>query len=308
MYLIGIDGGGTKTESMVADLEGNVVATAITGSASPRNVGVEKAMSNIGKGVREAFSCVKQEKIALIFVGIPSFAEEYGEKEEEIKEALYEEIKNLPLEKSRIVIGSDQETAFSSGTDEEDGVVAIAGTGSVVRGWNKGRDVKTGGWGWLADKSGAFQIGQEVYQKTVEALDGRSERTLLTDLVLKEMKVDNIKDLNKIVYGKNPIEVLAPLSILANEGSEKGDEIAKDILVEASGELAHSVKNTVKKLEFEEEFPLVLIGGMFKSDIFLKTFVEEGLRFFPSARIILPEDKPAWGAIKLAIRNYEKMK
>ena len=308
MYLIGIDGGGTKTETVVGDLEGNIKATAITGSANLRNVGMEEAIANIEKGVRDSLSCIEPKEVAFIFAGIPCFTEEYGEREDEIKKALFIRLKDLLTEERRMMIGSDQEAAFCSGTDEEDGMVAIAGTGSVVRGWHKEKDVKIGGWGWFADESGAFQIGQAVYQETVKALDGRIKKTLLTDLVLQKMKVSNIKDLNKIIYGENPIKALSPLSILANEGAERGDEVARSIIIEAVEELVISARCTIEKLKFEKDFPFVLVGGMFKSHIFLKTFKEKILSFSPFARIILPEDKPAWGAMKLAIKNYEKIK
>ncbi len=303
MYLIGVDGGGTKTESMIVNLDGSVVAEGVAGPSNPRSIGVEKAVLNIAESIKKAFSGIEKKEVTSVLVGIPAFKEEYGEKEEEIKERLVKNIEIFSLNKEKIILKSDQEVAFCSGTNEKNGVVAIAGTGSVVRGWNNERDVKTGGWGWLADKSGAFQIGQEAYQKAVEALDGRIEKTLLTELVLKNFKAEGVNDLNKIIYQKDPIGVLAPLSVLVNEAAERGDETARKILEEAGKSLVFSAKNTIKKLEFREKFPFVFVGGMFKSDIFLSTFKEELLSYCPKAQIVIPKEKPVTGAVKIALKS-----
>jgi len=178
--------------------------------------------------------------------------------------------------------------------------LVIAGTGSVARGWNEGKDVKTGGWGWLADKGGALQVGQDAYKKTAEALDGRIEKSLLTEMILKSFNAISINDINKVVYKKEAGEVFSPLSLIVNEAAIKGDETAKSILIDHSKHLAELAKNTIRILDFKEKFPLVSVGGMFNSEIFLNTFKEEVLLSSSLLEIIFPEKTPAEGALKIA--------
>ncbi len=298
MYLIGCDGGGTKTESVVTTLDGVVLASGLSGSSNPRSVGIEEAAESVADSIKKALSGVKKEEISFAFIGIPAFAEEFQERENEIKDLILEKVS--PFLVKEIVIASDQDVAFASGTDKKDGVVVISGTGSVVRGWNKGKDVKTAGWGHFADDGGAFQVGQKAYRHAVEVLDGRSEKTVLSDLVLEKLHAENINDLNKLVYSDNPSAVLAPLSLLVGSAAEKGDEVAKEILTETSDYLATALKNTVKKLDFEEEFPIVLVGSMFKSSFFLNNFINMTKDISPFAQIIIPQEKPVLGAVKLA--------
>lgn len=296
MYFIGIDGGGTKTEAVVLDLEGNIHATRVSDSSNLRNIGIERAVENIVRSIPP----LKKEKIESLFVGIPAFAEEFKDKEEEIKDLI---CKSTDIAKENIFIVSDQIIAFFSGTEKEDGVVVISGTGSVARGWNEGKDIKTTGWGYLTDRGGAFQVGKCAYQKTVEALDRMENHTILTKMVMEKFKAEKIEDLNKIVYRENPVEILSPLSILVNTAAEKGDDIAVNILNDACDYLLKATKNTIEKLNFEKDFPVVLVGGMFKSEIFLNRFKEN---ISPNAQIIIPKESPAMGAARLAIKSYKK--
>ena len=308
MYLIGVDGGGTKTESMVADLDGNIIATGEGGSANFRDLGIKEAVKNITEAVEKSLLEIKNKEISSIFIGAPAFAEEYKEREEEIRKEFLRNIKSFSINEERVFIGSDQEVAFRAGTDKSDGVVVIAGTGSVSRGWNSGKEFKTDGWGYLTDSSGAYQIGQKVYQRVIQSLDKREKETLLTEMVLEFFKAKTIIDLNKIIYQNNLIKNLAPLSLCANDAAKKGDVVAKNILDDASKELAIATKNTIEKLEFKKDFPLVLVGGLFRSDIFLNNFQREILENVPRVEIILLEKKSSKGAVKLAKEEYKKLK
>ncbi len=306
MYLVGIDGGGTKTECVIASTEGEILAVAESGSSCMRTEGVESAVLNIEKAVREAFLNIERKEVTVIFVGLSSFEEEYKEEEEEIKSKLRVGIKDFLKEESKVIIGSDQEVAFRRGTESKNGVAVIAGTGSVARGWNNGVDFKTSGWGWLVDKSGAFQIGQEALKKTAEAFDGRIEKTILTEAVMNFFSAKDINDINKVVYRNNFINTLSSLSVVVDSVAKEGDVVALQILKCASESLAISAKNTIEKLSFQEKFPVVLSGSVFKSNVFLTFFKNYLSDFNFNMDIIIPNDLPAMGAVKLAKENYEK--
>jgi N-acetylglucosamine kinase-like BadF-type ATPase len=60
----------------------------------------------------------------------------------------------------------------------------------------------------------------------------------------------------------------------------------------------------IKKLNFEKEkFPVVLVGGMFKSQIFEKKLKREIKKLTKKTKFILLRKKPVIGAIKLAIEK-----
>jgi activator of 2-hydroxyglutaryl-CoA dehydratase len=62
----------------------------------------------------------------------------------------------------------------------------------------------------------------------------------------------------------------------------------------------------IKKLKFKGKFPIVLIGGMFKSKIVLKTVKREIKKYSPKVQFIRPKKEPVIGAIKLALEEIKK--
>lgn len=292
---MGIDGGGTKTDIVLADLRGTIIKKVKAGPASLRNTGIEKSCENILKGI-DKLSEVDGE-IVSTFVGFPALQEEYSNRKEHIEDCLDKEISG------DVKIGSDQLVAFKSGTESDKGIVVIAGTGGVVRGFNGEKSEKVSGWGYLADEGSAFWVGLKAYRKITKQLDGRGEKTLITEIVFKEWDLEDGNELNKRIY-KNPIESLPELSIMVDYAQRGGDKIATRILEEAANEIFEGVELVAKKLNLHQ-FPLILVGGMFKSG-FLEGELSKKIKDKDKINIIRPENDPVFGAVKLAISNYEE--
>jgi len=205
-----------------------------------------------------------------------------------------------------IEIVSDQIAAFRAGTDEKDGLVLIAGTGSVCHGRRGKKEVKTGGWGWANDEGSGFWAGQKGYQAIFKDLDGRGPKTKITKLVFKEWKLKNKEDLMKKIYGKDSIRNISLISKTVDKASQMGDKVARKILEEAGEELSILAISVIKRLNFHnKKFPLVLIGAMFKSKIILNKLKKEIKKLAPRAEFIFPKEEPVIGAIKLAIENLK---
>lgn len=307
--VIGIDGGGTKTTAALANLKGKILALAKSGSSSPRNVGIKKTAKSVAIAIRGVLKKVdKDAKILAVFVGLPTVQEEFRSKKGKIKKEILKQKGISQISKGKIIIDSDQITAFRSGTDEKDGVLVIAGTGCVAHGWRQGKETHTSGCGWLADEGSAFWVGQKAFQLVLKALDGRGSKTLITDLVFKKLKIKDENELLIKVYSKNPTEIIPILSALTDEASKKGDKVAKAIMVEAGKELSLSANTAIKKLNLQKtKFPLVLVGGTFKSKIVFEEFSKGVKEFAPRASLILPTGNPVIGTVKLAIESLKRI-
>lgn len=294
MYLIGVDGGGTKTTVALADEKGNVMSQEVGGPSNWRNVGISKSAEVVFSLIEN----VKKEKeVSISFIALAGVEEEWKEKKEEFVEILKE--KGL---EGDVVLGSDQLAAFRAGTDEKDGVVVICGTGTVARGFRNEKDIKASAWGYLADEGSAFYVGIEGYRVVQKAFDGRGEKTKITDILRREWSVETPEELNKKIYGdfyKN----IPLLSIMVGEAGREGDKVAIAILKKSGEEVALSAKTVIKNLGFRERFPVVISGGMFNSEVFLDVFKKEVVHFNPKADIILLRDDPVKGAIKIAIKK-----
>ena len=207
-YVIGVDGGGTKTTIALADFDGNIIKTIRTGPSSPRNIGIAKAVENVAAGIDKVF----KNNTAFVFIGLPSVEEEYKLKINEIEKKITKSVSN----KVKIKVGSDQAVAFRSGTGEKSGVMVIAGTGCSVHGWRGGRESKASGWGWLADEGSATWTGIKVFQSVLKDIDNRGQKTDLTNLVLKKLRVSTPERLISKLYNDNFLKILSSLSIIAD--------------------------------------------------------------------------------------------
>lgn len=301
-YVIGVDGGGTETIAALANPKGKILKTGKSGSSSPRNVGIERATKNVAEAIRKTLKGKRKIKITSTFIGLPAVAEEFKSKKEKIKKELSKKIPKIF--KRRVEIDSDQKVAFRAGTKEKDGVLIIAGTGSVSHGWKGKKEVHSSGWGWLADEGSAFFVGQKTLQAILKDLDARGPKTLLTKLAFQEFKMKEGEGLTNLVYSKNPTKIIPLLSIICDKASKEKDKVAKGIMIEAGRELVLTATPVIKKLNFKKsKFPLVLAGGMFKSEILLNE-VKGGIKkIAPRVKFILLRQKPIAGAVRLAIEN-----
>ena len=306
-YVIGVDGGGSKTKAVLADLKGKILARAKTGSAHPRNIGVKKAVENVALAIEKILP--KEGKILFTFLGLPAMEEEFKFKKEIIKEEFLKHKKLSLIFKGKLIIGSDQLSGFKSGTDEKDGVMLNAGSGSVVHGWRGKEEARIDSWGYLSEMGSAFWVGQNGLQKVCKDLDGRGGKTLITKLIFQKLKIKNKEKLIEKIYSNNTQEIIRSFSILVDKAGRKGDKIARDILTEAGRELALSANTAIKRLNFQnKKFPLVLIGSMFKSKIILDKVKKEIKKFAPKAKFIRPKIEPVMGAVKLAIKSVKDEK
>ena len=299
-YVIGVDGGGTKTEAALADSKGKILKMAKSAPSNLRNTEIDRAVFNICGAIKK----VKQgKKIDSIFIGLASIEEEFKFEEEKIKKEIFKKLKNF---NGKLEIGSDQTVAFRSGTDERNGIVLISGTGCVCHGWKNKKEAKTSGWGWLADEGSGFWTGQKGFQAVFKELDGRGPKTKITKILFKEWKLKRIEDLLKKVYPKDFVRQVSLISRIVDKAADRRDKIAKNIMIEAGRELANSAKTVIKKINFKKEiFPIVLVGGMFNSKIVLSALKKEIKKFTPKVKFIQPKVKPVTGAVKLAIENLD---
>ncbi len=299
-FVVGVDGGGTKTAATLADMNGKIVARSVSGGSSLRNAGIKTAAENTAKAIYDVIKRRKNIKIVSTFIGLPAMEEEYKNKKTEIIKELKKNKKIAGIFKGNVDVGSDQLVAFRSGSHSKDGIVAICGTGVAVHGWHGSKGIVLNNKGWLVAKGSGAWIGLRVAQAVVDDAEGRGQKTSLSDFVLKKMKLKNINGLLDFIYHNLPIN-LSRLAVLCDEAASRGDKIAREILTTAGKEIALSVRVAAAKLGFFEQVPLVLVGGVYKSRWVADTAMNEIQRYYPGKFDFVVVDDPVAGAVRLAL-------
>jgi N-acetylglucosamine kinase-like BadF-type ATPase len=289
---LGVDGGQSSTTALIGDETGRVVGV---GSAGPCNH-VEESRGR-GKFLAAIGGCVRD---ALSGAGAPSarfdaacFGFSGGPVD---KDELAREI--VPAEK--YLITHDAEIALVGAMSGEPGVIAIAGTGSIVFGRNgEGRTARAGGWGYLfGDEGGGFDLVRQALRASLRQEEGWGPQTALRKALLEATGARDANDLMHRFYtAEYPRARVASFAKLVDDAACAGDAVARDILSGEAQTLATLVAAVRRQLFREGEAVRVSYsGGVFRSGILLERYrmlveLEEGARVAP------PVYSPAAGAL-----------
>ena len=281
--IIGIDGGGTKTEGVLVDLKGNVRKYFITSGSNPNSQGISQAVEAILETINYLKGTDTLEGICLSIAGAAM---------ESIQKNIIALITPHIDSTTKILMGSDALGCMSSGIQNADGVVIIAGTGSAAFARKKGEYFRVGGWGHLIDDAGSgYDMGRLALRAVLRAWDGREKATSLTQLFIEKMGgTPPWENLGEIYEGgKAFVATFAPLVLQAKE-----DEVAKTIVQRSIEDLGKMVVAASSHLEKKEIIPVVLTGSLWKSET-----IYQGVKQFLGEKyqLIMPEVSPVYGAV-----------
>jgi N-acetylglucosamine kinase len=297
-YVLGVDGGASRTRCVIADLSGNLLARGSGGPSNPLTVGADTAAESILTAISEASKDRGIKTFKASVMGVAGTDKPSG------AEALRSRLGGFDWGRLRIV--SDAAVALAGATGCRPGVVVVSGTGSVAYGENEeGEKARAGGWGWrLGDEGSGYTISNSALIASLRALDGRGPPTSLPNKIMRALDLDNLGGLVDLVYSKGMgNSEIATLNPLVGEAAEEGDTVAKRILKEAGEELGLAASAVARRLGMTNAFPVALTGGVFNLAPVREALERKLGEAQPGCRIIEPRFEPDVGAALLALRE-----
>lgn len=307
VYVLGIDGGGTKTTGVIANSRGEKLAEDTVGSTNPNSIGI--------KALKDAFDTLfmslKQQnpdaysQIVHVFAGIAGGA--HPQNKRDIKQL----ISSLVAEEVDVTVDNDAITALYSGTLGTPGIVQIAGTGSITYGLNdQGERDRVGGWGYLLGEEGSgYALGSDALRTSFSAYDGTGDQTELQTLICSFFQVNSVPDIvHQIYHATNIKEQIASLSRLVVEAADNEDAVAMRIVQRNGRAIGESINCLSRKLfngrERDKGIPVVLTGGVFNRLDLFKPFIKEKIQnTMKTPDLIRPEIEPVGGAVIAALQE-----
>lgn len=283
-YIIAVDGGGTSCRVAVADMEGTILGRSLQGAANVVS-NVEGAVANIAAGARAALAEAGLAHVDL--AGLPAFMGLAGVA---VAGDLDEIGAQLPF--ARSVFEDDAAIAMQGAIGDDDGIVAILGTGSVYVGRQGEIMRRAGGWGFVVgDLGSGARLGRALLQDTLLAHDKIFTHSPLTRAVMAEFDDDPI-ELVDFAQQETP-GGFARFAPMVFEFAEQGDPIGSALV---KGAVAH-VDAALAAVTWPQCKVLCLMGG-------LAPFYRE--RIEPRFRTIVREPKAdaLTGAVQLAVRQF----
>ena len=205
-----------------------------------------------------------------------------------------------------VEIVGDVEIAFEDAFGSEPGVMLIAGTGSIAFGRNKkGETARAAGWGYpISDEGSGQWIGAEAVRGALRARDRGQSSELLSDLIEK-LGANDFEDFIVRLNATPPADFASLFpSVLA--ASNRGDQVASEVLTRAGWELSAITGTVIDRLFHEQSVSVATHGGVFVSSaIVRKSFSQELKSRYQTAALLDRQVDPARGAIERARREFE---
>jgi len=307
-FVMGVDGGATKTLAAVLDLREQRLHLGHGGSSNPDAVGEEaaggallmacgEALAGLGiaigdlDGVVLAMSGTDTDAIrALVRPGGP-LARAGGWSTDDA---------------ARWVVVNNVVGAWAVATGARPGVGVIAGTGSNVLGVGpQMRPWRAGGWGQvLGDEGSGYWLAVHSIAAALHERDASGPPTALGEAAMRFFDVESVERLAQLVYAKPFTKgELAAFAVQTAKAANAGDPVACALYARAARELGGQVQAVIRKTGLEGEFPVGLIGGAFKAGpVYVEPFEAVVHEVAPQARIAVVDMAPVGGCLMLAAK------
>jgi N-acetylglucosamine kinase-like BadF-type ATPase len=296
--VVGVDGGGTKTDVVVASLDGTTLATSQAGPANWETIGTQAMVDEVGRALDAALSQAGSDRAEVAASAFGLAGVDWASDRRRVDEALA----GLGLGGPRVVV-NDSMVALRAGCSQPWGIVSSVGTGTVTAGVNReGRWFRTMAVGW-GEPTGAWTLVSEALHAIAAHHHGTAPSTLLADRFLAATDLPDVPSLfEAITRGRAPVGPhLAPL---LDDAARHGDEVARDIIATTARRHADMVVGVATHLGMlAQEFELVTSGSVHRTghEHFGPAFATRVHASCPGARLTMLQVSAAQGAVRLAV-------
>jgi glucosamine kinase len=307
-YYLGIDGGGSKTTCVVGD-ESSLLATVMAGGSNITRVGETGAREALQQAIREACLAAKINPQQVLRACIGAAGAGRPEIASTVRKMVAEIIPG------EIEVVGDMEIALAAAFGKGPGVIVIAGTGSIVFGRDaQGKVARAGGWGFaVSDEGSAHWIGVAAVRAVLRAADevgeDQAERdsTWPAKRLFSELKtvwgLESLPQLARAANASPDFAVLFPAILAA---AEAGDVVARQVIAEASRELAQLAGIVLRRLFSAQHssasaVPMAMAGGVFRHAAMIRELFYNEVRAANPDIVLNPEVvDPVHGALQMA--------
>lgn len=304
-YVLGVDGGNTKTDYMLFDGEGTLIRHLRRGTVSHEAVCggfaeserlIREHMDILLDGLDVTVPGLSASALGLAGLDIPS---QYDK--------MREVLDNIGF--SNYAAVNDGFLGLKAATSNGFGVCSINGTGTVAVGINSdGKRLQVGGVGLISgDEGGAWHIARCVVRSVYDSLYRCGEKTAMSKPFCELFGIKNKNEFTDNVTARFNNRDISdrPVNDILFDCAAKNDETAVRILENSGAQMALSAAGCAKELGLTGEFEVVLAGSMWAKpettllvDSFKSVFTEKTAQ---PARFLLLKLPPVCGAVLWAL-------
>ncbi|KDB10606.1 ATPase BadF/BadG/BcrA/BcrD type [Burkholderia sp. lig30] len=280
-YVIGIDGGGTGTRAVLADLQGRELAQGRAGP-SGLGLGIERAWAAIGAACADAFA---RAGLAFDWSRCALGCGLAG-----VNHAAWLAAFRAQAPLGTLAVESDAYTTVVGAHGGAPGLIVALGTGSIAAVLDAAGECRiAGGYGFPSgDEASGAWLGMRALAYAQQALDGRVPRDALADALLDET---GAPDRNTLVQWSCEANQTAYARLAPMVFAHRAHPFAHALIAQAGDEIG----KMIDALDPRHALPVALCGGL--ADALAPALPERH-----AARLRAPLEDSAHGALRLALR------
>ncbi len=239
-YKIGVDGGGTKTECILVDAAGTIVARHLAPGCNPNVVGTDQARLIVTDALVALTSSLSSQLSALNSAPAPVVATQLYMSG---APGFWQEFAASLTDFGRVTTAPDSLPTLELATHGRPGLVIHAGTGSFVAARSPDGAIHyAGGTGWrFGDPGSGYELGRRAISRALLELQGWMPASRLGPTVRDHTQLGDAADARAVTryfYAHaEPNRVIAALAPAVLRLAAEGDHTAHQVLIESAGEL-----------------------------------------------------------------------
>jgi len=236
-FKIGVDGGGTKTELILIDAAGEIVARHLAPGCNPNIVGPAQARAVL----IDALAQIHRPEVAAIHLYMSGSPD------------VWSEIATSLTDFGLVTTHDDSLPVLELATRGQPGLVLHGGTGSFVAARAPDDSIHyAGGLGWrFGDAGSGFDLGQRAIARALIELQGWAPATRLGPLVHHHAGIPDadVKAITRYFYqAEQPNRVIAALAPAILHLASEGDITARKLVLDSAKPLLELAKQVATKL------------------------------------------------------------
>jgi len=308
-YLLGVDGGNTKTDFVLFDTQGNLVDYLKTGSCSHEALadGYAGAKRELNRHITTLFerNKVSRNEIVSSVFGLAGI--DNNEQQMKMTTILSE------LDFNHFLAINDSFLPIKAASRDGTGVCSINGTGSVTGGIDRAqRYLQVGGIGAaVGDSGGGRCFSERTIRAVYDELFRNGKATTMTTPLLELLNVTDdemlMEAISKNYYGRKTKD-LEFMKILFSSANRE-DEVAVGIVLDIATQLANSVIGCINRLDFGKKVNIVTAGSIWDKCetplLYLQFCHHIQKNLIIDSEFVKPNLPPICGAVNWAFQFYE---
>jgi N-acetylglucosamine kinase-like BadF-type ATPase len=307
-YVIGVDGGGTKTHYALFDTEGNFIEIVEGGPSNHEHFkdGYDETKIILKKHIDILLrnNCLEMSDIDYAVFGLSGadVSKQYAE--------LSSRISDIGVKRFKVC--NDGFLGVKAGSKKGFGICSINGTGHSCAAIDKnGNWLQIGGTGYMfGDAAGGGYLAEMLVKSVYDSFFRGGKKTVMTKMLFEALGITSENELVEAIYNitlKNKL-ALTGFSRFAFYAANEGDEVALELLRYIGNETAKAVIGAIRRLDFgSEEIDVVMAGSLYvkgENPALVDTFKQEILSAVDQKiRFTVLNVPPVMGAVLWAIEE-----